>query len=192
MVRRIEGNIVRAEVVGSGSTVEATHTSAVFPRAESDLPGVLQGTTYEIGAPGAEPPLHVTIRDVVLNAGTEQEVRRPFEISIDARGHEEGPWIIALARILSAVFRRGGDVRFLIDELRGVGDARGPESPVGAIADVLETHLRQAGLPPGAGPAPADGEFPGNAEVCGHCGIRSVVSLDGCLTCLACGDSRCG
>ena len=90
-----------------------------------ERPETLLGSTYKIKTPLSDHALYVTINDVVLNAGTEHEQRRPFEIFINSKNMEHFQWIVALTRIVSAVFRKGGDVTFLVEELRSVFDPKG-------------------------------------------------------------------
>ena len=115
-------------------------------------------------------------------------------------------WIVALTRIISAVFRKGGDVTFMVDELRSVFDPRGGyfkkgdrymPSLVAEIGDAIESHLRDIGMleQPArtkTDPAEADATFPANAQLCVKCYTKAVVSAEGCMTCLNCGDSKCG
>ncbi len=223
MVRKIDERIVDAAVVGT-ATVPAT---VVQMHEKLERPSSLQGTTYKIKTPLSEHSLYVTINDIVLNEGTEHELRRPFEIFINSRNMDHFQWIVALTRIMSAVFRKGGDVTFLVEELHSVFDPRGGylkkggrfvPSLVSEIGDVLETHLRSIGILTDItdehqrryldekraaaarllggeiedGEILEDGGFPTSAEICEKCRTKAVVYLDGCLTCLACGDSRCG
>ena len=120
-----------------------------------ERPEVLLGSTYKVKTPLSEHALYVTINDVVLNADTTHEQRRPFEIFINSKNMEHFQWIVALTRIVSAVFRKGGDVTFLVEELRSVFDPRGGyfkkggrymPSLVAEIGDVIEAHLRTIGL----------------------------------------------
>ena len=120
-----------------------------------ERPEVLLGSTYKVKTPLSEHALYVTINDVVLNADTAHEQRRPFEIFINSKNMEHFQWIVALTRIVSAVFRKGGDVTFLVEELRSVFDPRGGyfkkggrymPSLVAEIGDVIEAHLRTIGL----------------------------------------------
>ena len=113
-----------------------------------ERPETLLGSTYKIKTPQSEHALYVTINDVVLNADTEHEQRRPFEIFINSKNMEHFQWIVALTRIISAVFRKGGDVTFLVEELRSVFDPRGGHfkkgggympSLVAEIGDAIET-----------------------------------------------------
>ncbi|HHH39135.1 MAG TPA: NrdJb, partial [Sedimenticola sp.] len=88
-------------------------------------PEMLFGSTYKIKTPLSEHALYVTINDIILNQGTPHEVRRPFEVFINSKNMDHFQWIVALTRIISAVFRKGGDVTFLVEELRSVFDPAG-------------------------------------------------------------------
>ncbi|MDR2013703.1 MAG: NrdJb [Rhodanobacter sp.] len=120
-----------------------------------ERPETLIGATYKIKSPLFEHSLYVTINDIVLNAGTEFELRRPFEIFINSKNMEHFQWIVALTRIMSAVFRKGGDVTFLVEELKAVFDPRGGyfkaggvymPSIVAELGSVIEQHLKTIGL----------------------------------------------
>ncbi len=197
-----------------------------------ERPGDLTGFTYKVKTPASDHALYVTINDIVLNPGTEHELRRPFEIFINSKNMEHFQWIVALTRIVSAVFRKGGDITFLVEELQSVFDPRGGywkgkqyfNSLVAEIGSVIERHLVDIGLlepeapdahqrryleakrrelvaaegggagreaaaePEGGGD---DESFPETAELCPKCSTKAVVMLDGCMTCLSCGDSKC-
>ena len=188
-------------------------------------PEMLLGSTYKIRTPLSEHALYVTINDIVLNQGTEHELRRPFEIFINSKNMDHFQWIVALTRIISAVFRKGGDVTFLVDELRSVFDPRGGyfkkggkymPSLVAEIGDAIESHLVSIGLLKQEGPdkhqqklinekraqyesTKNEGEtqdeqtgFPAGANLCIKCNTKAVIMMDGCMTCLNCGDSKCG
>ena len=190
-----------------------------------ERPEMLVGATYKIKTPQSEHALYVTINDMVLNYGTENEVRRPFEIFINSKNLDHFQWVVALTRVMSAVFRKGGDVTFLVDEMKAVFDPQGGyfkpggggfmPSIVAEIGYVLERHMKMIGLiedkqmseahvemlqakraeyallkgQPQQGEAPA---FPADAKMCGKCFNKAVIIMDGCLTCLNCGDSKCG
>ncbi|MBS0431854.1 MAG: NrdJb [Proteobacteria bacterium] len=120
-----------------------------------ERPDTLIGATYKIKSPLFEHALYVTINDIVLNAGTEYELRRPFEIFINSKNMDHFQWIVALTRIMSAVFRKGGDVTFLVEELKAVFDPRGGyfkaggvymPSIVAELGDIIEKHLKAIGL----------------------------------------------
>ena len=120
-----------------------------------ERPDTLIGATYKIKSPLFEHALYVTINDIVLNAGTEYELCRPFEIFINSKNMDHFQWIVALTRIMSAVFRKGGDVTFLVEELKAVFDPRGGyfkaggvymPSIVAELGNIIETHLKMIGL----------------------------------------------
>jgi len=190
-----------------------------------DRPEMLLGSTYKIKTPLSEHALYVTINDIVLNSGTEHELRRPFEIFINSKNMDHFQWIVALTRIISAVFRKGGDVTFLVEEMRSVFDPRGgyfkkggkyKPSLVAEIGDAIECHLRLIGLLKGkdldecqqkmlvekraeyAAAAARNAEannpsdFPLSAQLCIKCHTKAMIQMDGCLTCLNCGESKCG
>ena len=90
-----------------------------------ERPEMLLGSTYKIKTPLSEHALYITVNDIVLNEGTEHEQRRPFEIFINSKNMEHFQWVLALTRIISAVFRKGGDVTVLVEELRSVFDPSG-------------------------------------------------------------------
>ena len=115
----------------------------------------LEGATYKIRTPLDDHALYVTINDIVLNSGTEHEQRRPFEIFINSKNMDHFQWIVALTRVMSAVFRKGGDVTFLSEELQAVFDPKGGyfkpggrfvPSIVADIGAVVEHHFKRIGL----------------------------------------------
>ncbi|MGN6739111.1 TSCPD domain-containing protein [Dyella sp.] len=120
-----------------------------------ERPEQLIGSTFKIKSPLFEHALYVTINDIVLNAGTPHEQRRPFEIFINSKNMDHFQWIVALTRIISAVFRKGGDVTFLAEEMKAVFDPRGGyfksggvymPSIVAEIGAVIEQHMKNIGL----------------------------------------------
>ncbi|MEJ2347538.1 MAG: NrdJb, partial [Gammaproteobacteria bacterium] len=191
---------------------------------ELERPEMLVGSTYKIKTPLSEHALYVTINDIILNAGTPYELRRPFEIFINSKNMDHFQWIVALTRIISAVFRKGGDVTFLVEELRSVFDPRGGyfkkggkymPSLVAEIGDAIECHLRTIGLLKSEGldehqqklvdekraqyqslvddaEARDAEDFPDGAQLCAKCQTKAVIQMDGCMTCLNCGESKCG
>jgi hypothetical protein len=204
---------------------EAEQTNVVQMHEKLERPDMLLGSTYKIKTPLTEHALYVTINDVILNPGTEHELRRPFEIFINSKNMDHFQWIVALTRIISAVFRKGGDVTFLVEELRSVFDPRGGyfkkggkymPSLVAEIGDAIECHLRMIGLLKDEGldehqkklveekraqfeaqakmkdADDAGSSFPAGAQLCAKCSTKAVVKMDGCMTCLNCGDSKCG
>ena len=168
--------------------------------------------------------MYVTINDIILNEGTEHEQRRPFEVFINSKNLDHYQWIVALTRIISAVFRKGGDVTFLVEELKAVFDPRGGywqpggkfmSSIIAELGHVIEKHLQTIGLlrpleldehqkklvdekraefeaRAKQTDAFANSHFPEGAQLCSKCSTAAVVMMDGCMTCLNCGDSKCG
>ncbi len=193
-----------------------------------ERPDKLIGSTYKLKTPAvSEHAMYITINDIVLNEGTEHELRRPFEVFINSKNLDHFQWIVALTRIMSAVFRKGGDVTFLVEELRSVFDPRGGywnkgkymPSIIAEIGDVIEQHLIEIGMiktpemdqhlqdlvnkkkaelsgdtttEPANTSAESNGGFPENATLCNKCSHKAAVIMDGCVTCLNCGDSKCG
>ena len=188
-------------------------------------PDKLVGNTYKIKTPVTEHALYITINDVVMNEGTAQEHRRPFEIFINSKNMDHFQWLVALTRVMSAVFRKGGDVTFLVEELHSVFDPSGGyfkkggkyiPSLVAEIGEVVEQHLQEIGMLKKAGldehqqklvaekkkeflekhaktgdENNAEG-FPAGAQLCAKCSTKAAIIMDGCLTCLNCGESKCG
>lgn len=224
--QKITGSSVKAEPAeGSEMPDEGPETdeNVVQMHEKLERPEALVGETYKIKTPQSEHALYVTINDIVLNPGTEHELRRPFEIFINSKNMDHFQWIVALTRIISAVFRKGGDVTFLVEELHSVFDPRGGyfksggrfvPSLVAEIGDVVEQHMIRIGIlqpkklderqrefiaakraeyaehqdtDAGSG----DETFPDAAVLCSKCMTKAVIYLDGCLTCLNCGDSKC-
>ncbi|MDP5053478.1 MAG: NrdJb [Congregibacter sp.] len=117
-------------------------------------PETLQGSTYKVKSPNADNALYIVINDIVLNEGTEHERRQPFEIFINSRDMSNYQWVSALTLVISAVFRKGGDVAFLVDELKAVFDPKGGyfksgkfvPSLVAEIGTVIEQHMISIGL----------------------------------------------
>ncbi len=188
-------------------------------------PDKLVGNTYKIKTPVTEHALYITINDVVMNDGTPQEHRRPFEIFINSKNMDHFQWIVALTRVMSAVFRKGGDVTFLVEELHSVFDPSGGyfkkggkyiPSLVAEIGEVVEQHLQEIGMLKKSGldehqqklvaekkkeflekQAQTGAEnnaegFPAGAQLCKKCNTKAAIIMDGCLTCLNCGESKCG
>ena len=184
-----------------------------------ERPPELMGATYKLRTPVNEHAMYITINDIVLNEGTPHELRRPFEIFINSKNMEHFQWIVALTRICSAVFRKGGDVTFLVEELKAVFDPQGGywqpggrfvPSLVAEIGQVIEKHLINIGMMQQPEmdaeraafikkkkeefelQAPPSSDFPDAARMCEKCNTKALVMMDGCMTCLNCGNSKCG
>ncbi|MEJ2762904.1 NrdJb [Photobacterium sp. MCCC 1A19761] len=165
MVKKIDSKIVGYKVKAPADDTTATASAAPQPAAKPDVvhmhedmprPEKLLGSTYKLKTPEhiSEHSLFITINDVVLNEGTEHEIRRPFEVFINSKSLEHYQWIVALTRIMSAVFRKGGDCTFLVEELRSVFDPKGGywnkgkyvPSLIAEIGNVIEQHLTEIGM----------------------------------------------
>ncbi|MEH6403533.1 MAG: adenosylcobalamin-dependent ribonucleoside-diphosphate reductase [Sneathiella sp.] len=173
-----------------------------------DRPGTLPGQTYKLKWPESNHATYITLNDIIQDGR-----RRPFEIFINSKNIEHFAWTVALTRMISAVFRRGGDVSFVVEELKAVFDPRGGAwmqgryvpSLLAAIGDVVETHLIQIGFLPNpadvdekevakrkqasnTGPSMRNGLL----RQCPECGEASLIRSEGCDTCTSCGFSKCG
>lgn len=224
-LHKINKKIVGYKVLTKDSA-EATPVSDEKPSLEQmhenvERPEVLLGSTYKIKTPQSEHALYITINDMVLNMGTAHEERRPYEIFINSKNMEHFQWVLALTRVISAVFRKGGDATFLVEELKAVFDPRGGyfkkggvfmPSLVAEIGSAIETHLKHIGMIQPeqlsdhhkqfleekrrefeAKHGASDGEaFPEQAVLCVKCSTKAMVLMDGCMTCLNCGESKCG
>ncbi len=168
-----------------------------------DRPAALDGNTYKVKWPGSEHALYITINDIVI-AGH----RRPFEVFINSKNMEHFAWTVALTRMISAVFRRGGDISFVVEELKAVFDPRGGAwmegryvpSILAAIGGVIERHLITIGFIEGEGlglKSDPKAEVLGiggapTGKACPNCGAYALQMKEGCMTCNDCGHSKCG
>ena len=164
MSNKIDKKIVGFAVKDAKAVEETTKPEApvvqtpafVQMNEKLERPEVLVGSTYKLKPGGMEHAMYVTINDIVLNPGTEQEHHRPFEIFINSKNMEQFQWVVALTRIMSAVFRKGGDVTFLVEEMKAVFDPKGGywkpgtgmfvPSVIAEIGMVIEDHLQKIGL----------------------------------------------
>ncbi len=168
-----------------------------------ERPQSLEGATYKLKWPDSEHAIYLTVNDVIINGH-----RRPFEVFINSKNMEHYAWTLALTRMISAVFRRGGDVSFVVEELKAVFDPRGGAwmegkyipSILAAIGGVLERHMIAIGFIEGEGmglksdphaEVMAVGEAP-RGKPCPSCGDFSLQMVEGCMTCSSCGHSKCG
>lgn len=198
----------------TGSVLSVSETTEKAPEADKgadvvylteplDRPAALEGATYKLKWPGSEHAIYITINDIIHG-----NHRRPFEIFINSKNMEHYAWTVALTRMVSAVFRRGGDVSFVVEELKAVFDPRGGAwmqgryvpSILAAIGGVIERHLIETGFLAGEGlglksdpqaEVMAVGETP-RGPACSSCGQYGMRMVEGCMTCPSCGHSKCG
>ncbi len=204
------------DVTGSVLTVSETSDKApsdspdqvsengevVYMSEPLDRPSELEGATYKIKWPDSEHALYITINDVVIGGH-----RRPFEVFINSKNMEHFAWTVALTRMISAVFRRGGDVSFVVEELKAVFDPRGGAwmqgkyipSILAAIGGVVEQHMIAIGFIAGEGmglktdpQAKVVGLDAPRGKACSSCGQYDLRMVEGCMTCGSCGHSKCG
>lgn len=183
---------------------EQVHGGEVIYLSEPlERPSSLEGHTYKVKWPGSEHALYITINDVVISGH-----RRPFEVFINSKNMEHFAWTVALTRMISAVFRRGGDISFVVEELKAVFDPRGGAwmegryipSILAAIGGVIERHLIAIGFIEGEGlglksDPKAEMMVVGGApkgKACPSCGSYAMQMKEGCMTCNDCGHSKCG
>ena len=167
-----------------------------------DRPNELEGNTYKVKWPDSEHAIYITINDIVLNGH-----RRPFEVFINSKNMEHFAWTVALTRMISAVFRRGGDVSFVVEELKAVFDPRGGAwmkgkyipSILAAIGGVIERHMIATGFIAGEGmglktdpQVTVIGLETPRGKACPSCGQYDLRMVEGCMTCGSCGHSKCG
>ena len=196
-------NAVTGSVLTVADPKPVVEAEVVYLSEPLNRPTQLEGQTYKIKWPGSEHALYITINDIVI-AGH----RRPFEVFINSKNMEHFAWTVALTRMISAVFRRGGDISFVVEELKAVFDPRGGAwmegryipSILAAIGGVIERHLVAIGFIEGEGlglksdpraEAIAVGEAP-RGPACDNCGANQMRMVEGCMTCGNCGHSKCG
>ncbi len=189
-----------------GESAAAPHEvdggDVVYMSEPLDRPQSLEGSTYKLKWPDSEHAIYLTINDIVIGGR-----RRPFEVFINSKNMEHYAWTLALTRMISAVFRRGGDVSFVVEELKAVFDPRGGAwvkgkyipSILAAIGGVIEQHLVNIGFLEGEGmglksdpQAQVVNMDAPRGKACPSCGQYDMVMIEGCMTCRSCGHSKCG
>jgi ribonucleoside-diphosphate reductase alpha chain len=178
------------------------HGDVIYMSEPLDRPSELEGNTYKVKWPDSEHALYITINDIVLGGH-----RRPFEVFINSKNMEHFAWTVALTRMISAVFRRGGDVSFVVEELKAVFDPRGGAwmggkyipSILAAIGGVIEQHMIATGFIAGEGmglksdpKAEVSSMGAPRGKACSSCGGYELRMIEGCMTCGSCGFSKCG
>ncbi|QBF33049.1 adenosylcobalamin-dependent ribonucleoside-diphosphate reductase [Thalassococcus sp. S3] len=197
----------------TGSVLSVSEASEEVPQSETgadviymseplDRPQALEGNTYKLKWPDSEHAIYLTINDIIINGH-----RRPFEVFINSKNMEHFAWTVALTRMISAVFRRGGDVSFVVEELKAVFDPRGGAwvkgkyipSILAAIGGVIEQHMISIGFLEGEGmglksdpQAQVVNTDLNRGKACPSCGQYDMRMVEGCMTCASCGHSKCG
>jgi ribonucleoside-diphosphate reductase alpha chain len=184
-------------------STDGERAEVVYLAEPLDRPQELEGATYKLKWPDSEHAIYITVNDLVVSGH-----RRPFEVFINSKNMEHFAWTVALTRMISAVFRRGGDVSFVVEELKAVFDPRGGAwmqgkyvpSILAAIGGVMEQHMVATGFLAGEGMGlksdpqadvvALNGAPKGKA--CSSCGDYDLRMVEGCMTCGSCGYSKCG
>ena len=179
-----------------------TGAEVIYISEPLERPRELEGNTYKLRWPDSEHAIYITINDIVVGGR-----RRPFEVFINSKNMEHFAWTVALTRMISAVFRRGGDISFVVEEMKAVFDPRGGAwmegkyipSILAAIGGVIEQHLIAIGFISGEGmglksdpQAEVVNLGAPRGKACTSCGSYEMRMIEGCLTCANCGYSKCG
>ena len=221
--QKIVGYKVATEDDVKPAVSKAPESNIIQMHEKVSRPEALAGSTYKIKTPMSDHALYLTINDIILNEGTDHELRRPFEVFINSKNMDHFQWIVALTRVISAVFRKGGDCTFLVEELKAVFDPQGGyfkpggkfmPSLVAEIGWAIEDHLQKIGLlkkpeipehqqkimdekraefESERHPDPAAESTSHPPPSCAKSAVsKPAILMDGCMTCLNCGDSKCG
>lgn len=198
---KIDGKITGFELKQvEPPTVQTMHEGITRPES-------IPGRTYKIKLPQEKDAIYVTINNIILNEGTANQEVRPFEVFINSKNTAHRQWIDTLTRIISAVFRKGGEIGFLVEELKSISDPNGGawykgrfvKSVVSEIGFAIEKHIESLSTAPVVEKSQPTLEVPEltsngipGATKCNSCGANAVIRKDGCPTCLSCGDSKCG
>ena len=187
-------NAITGSVLSAETSAPVKSGEVVYMKQPMERQASLPGYTYKLKWPESDHAIYITINDTL-----EQGRRRPFEIFINSKNMEHYAWTVALTRMISAVFRRGGDVSFIVEELKAVFDPRGGQwmdgryvpSLLAAIGGVIEKHMIEIGF---LKREDLDRERNLNGERrsgCPRCGEAALVYQEGCSVCLSCGYSKC-
>ena len=208
---KIEQKIVGYKVVDKDSLTTEMPVPAQLMHELLPRPNCLTGTTYKIKTPQSEHALYITINDMVLD-----DVHHPYEMFINSKNMDHFQWVLALTRLVSAVWRKGGDSTFLVEELKNVFDPKGGyykrggvymPSLVAEIGTVIEQHLKSIGVikvevdehqqafikaKREEVMGSEESGYPANATLCDECNTKAVIMMDNCKVCLNCASSKCG
>jgi ribonucleoside-diphosphate reductase alpha chain len=204
----VTGSVLSADMSSVRAAPELEGDDGVVYMAQPlERPESLGGSTYKLVWPDSDHAIYITVNDIA-----DGDRRRPFEVFINSKNMEHYAWTVALTRMISAVFRRGGDVSFVVEELKAVFDPRGGQwmdgkyvpSLLAAIGGVIERHMIDIGfitMPAESGPLGSqEGDGPLGLQKavgetahrqCPKCGAASLIRQEGCDACLSCGYSKC-
>ncbi len=189
------------------SDIERPDNTAPMARPET-----LPGRTYKLRWPESDHAIYITVNDIMETASGGKHSRRPFEVFINSKNMEHYAWTVALTRMISAVFRRGGDVAFVVEELKAVFDPRGGQwmngryvpSLLAAIGDTIEQHMIDIGFLQSSGAGALQKQNTSNVvnlkdaaprdarlRACPKCGTNALLRQENCDSCTSCGYSKC-
>ena len=200
----VTGSVLSTASEEKSSSDQEVNGDIIYMSEPLDRPSTLDGNTYKLKWPDSEHAIYVTINDIIVN-----DKRRPFEVFINSKNMEHFAWTVGLTRMISAVFRRGGDVSFVVDELKAVFDPRGGAwvggkyipSILAAIGGILEEHMMKIGFIKDSDTSlfHKSGEVTkvenlklSRQKSCTSCGQFDLQMIEGCMTCRSCGYSKCG
>ena len=200
----VTGSVLSAGSEEKSASDQDANGDIIYMSEPLDRPSTLDGNTYKLKWPDSEHAIYVTINDIIVN-----DMRRPFEVFINSKNMEHFAWTVGLTRMISAVFRRGGDVSFVVDELKAVFDPRGGAwvggkyipSILAAIGGVLEDHMMKIGfikdtdtslLHKSSEVTKVENLKISQQKSCTSCGQFDLQMIEGCMTCRSCGYSKCG
>ena len=200
----VTGSVLSAASEEKSLSDQEVNGDIIYMSEPLDRPSTLEGNTYKLKWPDSEHAIYVTINDIIVN-----DKRRPFEVFINSKNMEHFAWTVGLTRMISAVFRRGGDVSFVVDELKAVFDPRGGAwvggkyipSILAAIGGILEEHMMKIGFIKDSDTSlfHKSGEVTkvenlklSRQKSCTSCGQFDLQMIEGCMTCRSCGYSKCG
>ena len=200
----VTGSVLSAASEEKSLSDQEVNGDIIYMSEPLDRPSTLDGNTYKLKWPDSEHAIYVTINDIIVN-----DKRRPFEVFINSKNMEHFAWTVGLTRMISAVFRRGGDVSFVVDELKAVFDPRGGAwvggkyipSILAAIGGILEEHMMKIGFIKDSDTSLShkSGEVTkvenlklSRQKSCTSCGQFNLQMIEGCMTCRSCGYSKCG
>ena len=200
----VTGSVLSAASEEKSASDQDANGDIIYMSEPLDRPSTLDGNTYKLKWPDSEHAIYVTINDIIVN-----DKRRPFEVFINSKNMEHFAWTVGLTRMISAVFRRGGDVSFVVDELKAVFDPRGGAwvggkyipSILAAIGGILEEHMMKIGFIKDSDKSlfHKSGEVTkvenlklSRQKSCTSCGQFDLQMIEGCMTCRSCGYSKCG
>lgn len=195
-------NAITGSILSVDKPVPAADTPPVLIDAEhrnmlANRPDHLEGSTYKIKT-GSDHAMYVSMTYTIENGQ-----KRPFEVFLNSKNMEHFAWTVALTRMISAIFRRGGDVSFVVEELKAVFDPRGGSwikgkyvpSDAAAIGGVIEQFMKEINYIPDEVeivPEVNQAQVIEKVELCPKCHSSNMKNESGCMACGDCGHSKCG